>query len=110
MRPALYWTLRRFFKYSSPLYRYWESSAVNKFRSLDPGHSSTGLNHVFLWELLKKKPEMGMKPFDFIEANTPSISKYRSAFNFSLVPYQHPGRDSGKGAGLLMNLKRSLKR
>ena len=75
----------------------------------DPLHYQSGLNQVLFWKVLQKLHDSGVGIFDFFGANTFSISKYKSAFNFELVPYYRVSKESGILARILMGIKRSLK-
>jgi hypothetical protein len=86
------------------------STAYYWLAGVDPQFSNTGLNQVLMWQLLKKMPELGITTFDFMGANTPSIAKYKSGYNFKLVSYHQLSKESGRGARQLMSLKRFIKR
>lgn len=86
------------------------STAYYWLAGVDPQFSNTGLNQVLMWQLLKKMPELGITSFDFMGANTPSIAKYKSGYNFMLVSYHQLSRESGRGARQLMSVKRIIKR
>lgn len=75
----------------------------------DHRYFRTGLNQVLLWQVIRELCESGHPAFDFIGANTPSISNYKSGYNFELVPYYRVFKETGKGARQLMAGKRLLK-
>ena len=75
----------------------------------DHQYFNTGLNQVLLWKVLQQIQEEGISRFDFMGANTPSISNYKSGFNFPLVPYYRVSYESSRLAGGLITMKRFLK-
>jgi len=81
---------------------YWLAGADHQF-------SNTGLNQVLMWQLLGKMQGLGITIFDFMGANTPSISKYKSGYNFNLASYHQVSKESGRGARQLMSIKRFIK-
>ncbi|MEN8202214.1 MAG: GNAT family N-acetyltransferase [Bacteroidota bacterium] len=81
---------------------YWLAGVDHQF-------SNTGLNQVLLWQLIRRMPELGIHSFDFIGANTPSISKYKSGYNFNLVSYHGVSKETGRGAHQMMSIKRFIK-
>jgi len=86
------------------------STAYYWLAGVDPQYNNTGLNQVLMWQLIRKMKDMGITTFDFIGANTPSISKYKSGYNFKLVVYHQVTKESGRGAPLLMSMKRYMKK
>jgi hypothetical protein len=77
---------------------------------VDHTYAQTGLNQVLLWQLLRRMPERGIHSFDFIGANTPSISKYKSGYNFNLISYHGVTKETGRGARPMMSVKRYMKK
>ena len=75
----------------------------------DHQYFNTGLNQVLLWQVIRKLHDSGFTTFDFIGANTPSISKYKSGYNFDLVSYYRVSKESGRMAGSLMVIKKLLR-
>lgn len=57
------------------------------FSGADPDKHNTGLNQLLLAEELHALAHQGYTWFDFVGANTPSISRYKSLYNFHLKPY-----------------------
>ena len=53
----------------------------------DEGYLSTGLNQLLLHKILVDLAERGYETFDFVGAGTESIARYKSSFNFPLVPF-----------------------
>jgi len=77
---------------------------------VDPQFSNTGLNQVLMWQLLRKMQGLGITTFDFMGANTPTISKYKSTYSFNLASYHQVTRESEMGPRPLMSVKRFIKR
>ena len=71
----------------------------------DPDYLSTGLNQVLFDFVVQDIQKKGIKIYDLVGANTPSISRYKSTYNFPLVPYYHVFKIFGLKAKLLMKIK-----
>ncbi len=82
---------------------YWQAGGDYNFYN-------TGLNQVLLYEILIKLKTDNIKYFDFIGANTPSISKYKSNFGLNLVPYYYLEKTNNKILKLLLIIKSFLKK
>ncbi|WP_289053349.1 GNAT family N-acetyltransferase [Carboxylicivirga marina] len=67
---------------------------------------NTGLNQLLSYKIFEMLHEKGVKTYDFRGANTPSIAKYKSGFNFIAEPYYHVAKDSGQIFKLLLRLKK----
>lgn len=70
----------------------------------------TGLNQVLLWQVFKRLIASGCEWFDFVGANTPSISGYKAGFNFELVPYYRISFESGWLVRVAMAVKKRVKK
>lgn len=55
----------------------------------DHDHFPSGLNQLLMWKVLQGLAESDIECFDFVGANTETISRYKSSFGFELVPYHH---------------------
>ena len=75
----------------------------------DHNFFKTGLNQVLMWHVIEFLHAMGISIFDLAGANTPTISFYKSGFNFDLVPYYLVSKESSKIASRLMVIKKLLK-
>ena len=75
----------------------------------DHQYFNKGLNQVLLWKVIGKLHNAGCTTFDFMGANTPSISKYKSGYNFDRVAYYRVSKETGRGARQLMTIKRFFK-
>ncbi len=71
----------------------------------NPSYLDTGLNQLLLWEAIKDMKSTGIKYFDFFGANTKSIARYKSTFNFKLYPYYNLYKENGILIKFLMLLK-----
>lgn len=71
---------------------------------------NTGLNQVLLWQVFQRLIASGCEMFDFVGANTPSISVYKSGFNFDLVPYYRISFESGWPIRAAMAVKKMVKK
>ncbi|HKK40928.1 MAG TPA: GNAT family N-acetyltransferase [Bacteroidales bacterium] len=58
---------------------YWLAGVDNRYLS-------TGLNQLLLHKILTDLQDRGYQLFDFVGAGTKTIAKYKSTFNFPLVP------------------------
>ncbi|MFC2089960.1 GNAT family N-acetyltransferase [Bacteroidota bacterium] len=81
---------------------YWMAGGDNE-------HFDTGLNQLLFWEVIKMMSELGLKNMNMVGANTPTISRYKSSYNFELVPYYSVTKIIGGIAKLAFGLKRMLK-
>jgi hypothetical protein len=64
----------------------------------------TGLNQLFLHLVLTDLQEQGFEYFDFVGAGTESIARYKSTFNFPLVPFYSINFSRGL-AGMALKIK-----
>lgn len=71
----------------------------------DPEYFDTGLNQLLLWNIIKDLKKREIKYFDFVGANTESITNYKSKYNFTLTPYYALSKQNGWKAKTLMFLK-----
>lgn len=76
----------------------------------DPDFFSKGHNKILLWEIILDLNKEGIKYFDFVGANTPSISKYKSNFGLNLVPYYYLEKTNNRILKLLLVIKSFLKK
>lgn len=58
---------------------YWHAGADKDFLN-------TGLNQLLVLKIMEKYKVSDLKSFDFVGADTESIARYKSTFNFPLVP------------------------
>jgi len=75
----------------------------------DHHYFNTGLNQLLLLEVLSDLKEKGVTDFDFVGANTPSITQYKSGYNFQLVSYYQLSVQKGILARSLLFLKKLAK-
>lgn len=75
----------------------------------DPNYFAKGHNKLLLKEIVVDLNKKGIKEFDFIGANTPSISKYKSNFGFNLVPYYYVEKANSRILKLLLTIKSIIK-
>jgi lipid II:glycine glycyltransferase (peptidoglycan interpeptide bridge formation enzyme) len=75
----------------------------------DPDYFAKGHNKLLLKEIILNLNKEGYKNFDFIGANTPSISKYKSNFGFELTPYYYVEKTNSKILRLLLTIKSIIK-
>lgn len=68
----------------------------------------TGLNQLLLWKVIEILKSKGVQRLDLVGANTPSISRYKSGYNFNLQPYCHVSKDTNPIFHFLFNLKKSI--
>lgn len=71
---------------------------------------NTGLNQLLLWDVLQRVSKEGIKYFDFIGANTASITNYKSGYNFNLKSYYYVTKEIGRTIRFLFKLKNTIKR
>lgn len=76
----------------------------------DYKHYNTGLNQVLLYDIFKKLYKENCQTFDFIGANTQSISQYKSNFGFELVPYYNVDKVNSRLLKILFNIKSIIKK
>jgi len=76
----------------------------------DQNYFSTGLNQLLLWLVINALSKEGITIFDFVGANTLTISNYKASFNFELVPYYQISKVTTKGLRFLLKLKDVLTR
>lgn len=76
----------------------------------DPEFFAKGHNKVLLWEIILDLNKEGIKYFDFVGANTPSVSKYKSNFGFGLVPYYYLEKTNNQFLKLLLFVKSIIKK
>ena len=71
----------------------------------DPEYFSSGLNQVLMWKVLQDLAQSGVGCFDFVGANTETITRYKSSFNFELIPFYHVSKATLPWLKLLLFLK-----
>lgn len=76
----------------------------------DPAFFAKGHNKILLWEIILDLNKEGVKYFDFVGANTPSISKYKSNFGLNLVPYYYLEKTNNRFLKLLLAIKSIIKK
>ncbi|WP_430816957.1 GNAT family N-acetyltransferase [Carboxylicivirga sp. RSCT41] len=55
----------------------------------------TGLNQLLSYKIFEMLHQNNIGQYDFRGANTPTIARYKSGFNFNLKPYYHIWKDKG---------------
>jgi len=70
-----------------------------------PDFYSTGLNQLLFEYMINDLSNQGFEHFDFIGANTGTISKYKATYNFPLTPYYSVKKINGGMLKLLFFLK-----
>lgn len=83
------------------------SKAYYLIAGTDPDYYNSGMNHVLLFKIIEEIKEQGVEYFDLVGANNPSVSHYKSAYNFSLVPYYSSSKEIGV-AKQLWNIKKVI--
>lgn len=73
----------------------------------DPDYYNSGLNHVLLYKILEELNADGIEYFDLVGANNPTVSHYKSAYNFTLEPYYSASKEIGF-AKLLWTIKKII--
>ncbi|MCF8303737.1 MAG: GNAT family N-acetyltransferase [Bacteroidales bacterium] len=100
------------YKGSSPVYGICISKGINTayywLAGGDPEYFNTGLNQLLMHEILKDLVNKGLSTFDFIGANTYSITQYKSNFGFKLTPFYEVEKISGQWAKALFAIKHQL--
>lgn len=76
----------------------------------DPEYFTKGYNKALLYEIILDLYNHQIKNFDFIGANTPSISKYKSNFGFDLTPYFCVEKTNNRTIKFLLTIKSFLNR
>lgn len=71
---------------------------------------NTGMNQLLSFQIFTDLFSEGIFKYDFRGANTPSVAKYKSGFNFSSQPYLCVSKDQGSTFKLLLEGKRILKK
>jgi len=71
----------------------------------DYKYLNTGLNQLLFWEMINDLSKNEIKNFDFLGANTNTIAKYKSTYNFKLVPYYSIEKIIGFGPKVLFRIK-----
>jgi lipid II:glycine glycyltransferase (peptidoglycan interpeptide bridge formation enzyme) len=71
----------------------------------NPEYYNTGFNQLLFEYMIDDLSKNGFIKFDFLGANTGTISKYKSTYNFSLVPYYSVNKVNSKLLNLLLFLK-----
>ncbi|MGM0529515.1 MAG: GNAT family N-acetyltransferase [Bacteroidota bacterium] len=66
----------------------------------------TGLNQLLLWKVIEILKSKGVRWLDLVGANTPSISRYKSGYNFDLQPYYLVSKDTNPVYHILFKLKK----
>ena len=80
-----------------------KSTAYYWLAGADRDYLSTGLNQLLLHGVLVNLQELGYQSFDFVGAGTESIAKYKSTYNFPLVPMFSVSKAKGlASAGLML--------
>jgi hypothetical protein len=75
----------------------------------DPLYFSKGFNKILIWEIIKELKKEGVTHFDFIGANTKTVSKYKSNYGFILTPYYRVEKANNKLLKILLFIKSLLK-
>lgn len=75
----------------------------------DSEHFDTGLNQLLFWNVIQKLSKKGVTEMDMTGANTLTISKYKSSYNFRLHPYYYVSKENGTIIRFLFSLKRVIK-
>lgn len=70
-----------------------------------PQFFSTGLNQLLFWEIIKDAIDLKYRYFDFCGANTASIARYKSGYNFPLVSNFMVEKRNGRLLRLLLSIK-----
>lgn len=96
---AVYSTIILFYKETA---YYWLAGG-------DPNYFTKGYNKMLLKEIIFDLNQQGIKHFDFIGANTPNISKYKSNFGFNLTPYYYIEKINSNFLRLLLSIKSIIK-
>ncbi|WP_439182197.1 GNAT family N-acetyltransferase [Carboxylicivirga taeanensis] len=65
----------------------------------------TGLNQLLSYKIFDLLYQCKIESYDFRGANTPTIARYKSGFNFSLQPYYHLSKNKGVIFNTLMKMK-----
>ncbi|MEX0980799.1 MAG: GNAT family N-acetyltransferase [Bacteroidales bacterium] len=68
----------------------------------------TGLNQLLLWKVIESLKSKGVRWLDLVGANTPSISRYKSGYNFDLQPYYLVSKDTNPVFHILFTLKKTI--
>ncbi|MFO7890028.1 MAG: GNAT family N-acetyltransferase [bacterium] len=66
----------------------------------------TGLNQLLLWKVIEMLKSKEIRCLDLVGANTPSISRYKSGYNFDLIPYYSLSKDTNRFFHILFKLKK----
>lgn len=69
---------------------------------------NSGINQLLSYEIFKDLYNQGIRYYDFVGANNPSVAKYKANFNLNLVPYLHLEKNRGIFFTPLMKLKKVL--
>ncbi len=81
---------------------YWMAGA-------DKEYLSTGLNQLLMIQVIQKYQKADFESFDLVGADTESIARYKSTFNFPLIPIYSASKERGLvQAGLI--IKRIMKK
>ena len=82
-----------------------KSNAYYWLAGSDPKHLNTGLNQLLFQEMLVDLSKNEIKTFDFLGANTKTIAKYKSTYNFKLAPYYSVDKTIGFIPKILFKIK-----
>lgn len=74
----------------------------------DPNYFGTGLPQKLLHYVLHDLKEQEIPIFDFLGANTETISKYKSLFGFQLIPYFSVKKTKGSLPEMLWYVKKKM--
>jgi len=74
----------------------------------NPNFLNTGFNQLLFWEMLNDLSENKIERFDFMGANTNSIARYKSTYNFTLTPYYSATIVNGFIPKILFSVKNIL--
>ena len=67
---------------------YWQAGASKEYLP-------TGLNQLLVQRVIEHYTSEGYKKFDFVGADTDTIARYKSTFNFPLVPMYSVSKSRG---------------
>jgi hypothetical protein len=71
----------------------------------NPGYYSQGFNQILILEILKDLEKNNIKTFDFVGANTRSITKYKMTYNLPLIPFYTISKINSPLLKCLLSLK-----
>ena len=82
-----------------------QETAYYLLAATDSDYFSTGLNQTLFDHIVKDLYKKGILYYDLVGANTPTIARFKSTYNFPLVPYYVVSKNIGMIPDLLMKLK-----